>query len=816
MGWIPPIASVARLTRLLTLLLVLIGAAPASAQTPPFDQNADLLDRPVSEVRLEGLKRVTETTVRNNIRTAVGDPFDPSVIKGDVARLNRLGQFRFVEADAQLQNDGSVVVLFRFVEQPIITEINVVGNRLISNEDLLAAVTLAPGGPRDDFLIQNARRSMEEMYRKRGHYLTTVMVDETELERAGLLIFKVNEGPRVKVRAVEFRGNEAFTSDQLFHEVKTRPAIFLLRKGELDEEQLIDDVAALDRFYKDRGYLDVRVDREIELSPDGEEAKVVFLVAEGARYTLRSVKTTDIDGGPLTVFAPEQIGAMMELKPGDAFSRDLMRKSVQAIQDAYGLMGYMLSEEDRRAFRLEDWSVFVRTVVERVPDAAQVDLVLEIAEGEPQRVGEVQIQGNFLTRDRVIRRELGLGGRGLTPGRPFDTRQIAESERRLERTRLFNQARITVQREDPDDPGYRDVLVEIKERNTGSVNFGVAVGSDAGLFGEFSITQNNFDVTDTPESLDELLSGRAFRGAGQRFNITLRPGTEIFQFITSLTEPHLLDSEYSLSTSAQFFNRIYTRYDEQRFGGSVGIGRAFGEVWTVNVRARGERVELNNIDPFAPTEIFLDAGPDLLTSLGFSVTRTTITQVLRPGSGSRFEIGFDQFGALGGDISFSRASAEYTVYFTIDEDFLGRLTTLRINSRVGHIFGGRAPTYERFYMGGRSFRGFEFRTISPRGIRADTLAPSNDPVGGTWQFFLGSQYEMPLLGDALSGVIFVDSGTVTNDVGLDDYRVSAGVGIRLHIPQFGPTPLAFDFGVPLVKQSGDDDQVFSFSAELPF
>ncbi len=807
----------------LYLLMFIMMTAAAHGQnapptpppaTPPANRldNPDHLERPVSEIRFEGLQRVTQAIIQNNIRTAVGDPFDPVVVRADVARLNRLGQFRFVEADAQLQADGSTIVLFRFVEQAIISEVQTVGNRLIPDQDLLAVVTLVPGGPRDDFLIQNSRRQMEEMYRKRGHYLTTVTIDEGELDRAGLLIFKVNEGPRVKVRVVEFRGNEAFNEDQLYAEVKTRSAVFLLRKGELDEEQLSDDVASLDRYYKNHGYLDVRVDREIEISPDGTEAKAIFIIAEGAPYTVRAIRAQSLEGGPLKVFATEQIAAICELKPGDVYSGDLLRKSIKAIEDSYGVLGYMLSEEDRRFYRTEDWTVIVRATPHRSESTAEVDVDFEIHEGQQYSIGEVQVQGNFLTRDRVIRRELI----DLAPGRRFDARQIHESELRLERTRLFNQARITVQREDPDNLGYRDVLVEIKERNTGSINFGVALGSDSGVFGEFSLSQNNFDIADMPESLDELLAGRALRGAGQRFNATLRPGTDFFQYIMSVTEPHLMDSEYSLTVSGQFRNRIYDRYDEQRFGANVAIGRQFGDVWSGVIRARGEHVRLNSIATIAPTEVFADAGPDILTSLGFGITRTTITQISRPGSGSRFEMGYDRYGALGGDIAFNLVSGDYTVYFTVDEDFLGRLTTLKFNTKVGYIFGGRAPTYERFYLGGRSLRGFAFRSISPKGIRNDTLTPSTDGVGGTWSFFAGTQFEQPLFADAVSWVAFIDSGTVTTRAGFDAYRVSVGIGLRLSIPQFGPTPLAFDLAIPLMKEQFDDESVFSFAADFPF
>src|SRR4029434_2642693 len=126
--------------------------------------------------------------------------------------------------------------------------------------------------------------------------------------------------------------------------------------------------------------------------------------------------------------------------------------------------------------------------------------------------------------------------------------------------------------------------------------------------------------------------------------------------------------------------------------------------------------ELSNIQDESPTEVFDDAGPNVLTDLGLTLTRTTLGTARRPGSGSRLELALDQYGPFGGDFTFTSTTADYTVFFTLNEDFLGRRSTLRLNSKVGYIFGGDAPVYEQFYLGGRSFRGFDYRTISPKGI----------------------------------------------------------------------------------------------------
>ncbi len=792
----------ARNPLVLAWVLLAVQVVCAQATQPP---DADLEDRPISSIRIEGIRRVDEQLVRNQLRSAIGDPFDWETTRADVRLLNRLGEFKTVDAFATLQSDGSVTLTFRVVEQEIITAVQVVGNRVIPDQDLLAVAPIE-GSPLDDFLIENSKRAMRALYRERGHYLTTISVDKSELQDTGILLFRIVEGPRVKVKAIEFEGNQAFTAAQLHAEISTRTAVILFRRGELDEDTLTDDVAALDRFYKDRGYLDVRIGHRVDLSPDQTEAKVVFPIIEGRQFTLRSVRT---EPDPLRVFSVEQLTAMLEIKPGDVFSQDKIRKSLRVIRNAYAKLGYDLATPRQPS---RPGMGRIESISQRTPDGPVVDLVLIIDESTPWKVGSVDIQNNSLTRDKVIRRHV----RGIRPGRPLDITEIDKAIERLRRTRLFNDVNITVQDPDPSNPGYRDVLVDVKERNTGSVNFGVAVGSDAGVFGELSLVQRNFDITDYPESVRELLKGRAFRGAGQRFSATLRPGDELFQYLMSFTEPYLFDTNNSLRVAGSFRDRQFRRYDEERVTLSLGLGRRFGDVWNVSVNTRFEQVELDNIDAFAPTAIFDDAGPNNLTSFGLSLTRTTVGTLTRPGRGSRLEFSIDQRGLLGGDFDFTTASAEYTVFLTLDEDFLGRKSILKLNTRAGYIFGGDAPVYQRFYLGGRSFRGFDFREVSPKGIRADNGEPSDDPIGGNWLFFVGAQYEVPLVSENLTGVVFLDTGTVTDDLGFDEYRASIGVGIRIYIPEFGPIPIAFDLAVPLLKEERDDTQVLSFSAELPF
>ncbi len=778
----------------LALLGLLVAGGSLHAQDV-LERDPDLADRPISSVRIVGADAAGEQLIHNNLRIAIGDPYDGQTVRDDVSRIYNLGRFMFVTAEAVLAADGSVEVIYTVTVQPTINAVQTIGNKAIPDQELRAVIRQVPGGPRDQYQIEKAKRDIKALYRKKGYYLTDVSVDETEIAERGLLIFNVIEGPRVRVKAIEFDGADSFPQKLLENEIKTRTHIPFLRPGVLDEEIIAEDKAALDRFYKDRGYLDVRVGHTVALSPDNTEAKVTYLFSEGRQYTLRSVRTENIEapGQPIGVFSADQIAALLEIRTGDIYSRDKIRKSVAALDEAYGMMGYL--------------DVEITASELRSGPEAEVDLLLGVAEGRQSKVGLISINGNFLTKDKVIRRLLRL-----RPGRPYDKSRLDLSRRLVGNTRLFSDVRLTEQDPDPAAPEYRDLLVEVKETNTGSVNFGVAVGSDSGVFGEFSVTQRNFDVADFPESFSELVAGRAFRGAGQRFNMVFRPGDEIFQYAMSLTEPHFLETDYAFSVSGSFRRREFTDYEEERLTGSLGLTRSLGDIWQIGFTAQAEEVELSDFSPQTPVEIVADAGPNTLATFGVSLTRTTVGTITRPGRGSRLRLSLD---SVTGDFEFFRSEVDYTLFFTLDEDFLGRRTTLRLSSRLGYIFGGESPTYERFYLGGRSFRGFDFREISPKGTNRDG-SPNDEPIGGDFLMFVGAQYEFPLFEETISGVLFMDTGSVTEDFGLADYRVSVGFGVRLYIAALGPVPIAFDFGIPLRSEERDEERVLSFSAELPF
>ena len=766
----------------------IILRTPASATNQP-DEDGD------GYVPLTGFDA---QRAENNIRTAPGTPFRASTVRDDVARLNRLNAYERVETLVQPLDDGSVNVIFTLVTRPVISTAEIVGNRAVSDQQLRPIIGQLVGAPVDRFTIDRAARRVEQTYRERGFFNAEVSIDDDQLREQGLLIFRVREGVRIELSDVRFEatdGSLAFSENLLRRQVQIREA-GLFGRGAIDESILETDVASIVRYYRDRGYLDARADFELRPSPDGREAVVTFLVEQGRVYTLRDIKV-DFRASGDTVFSAEQIAALVTIRPGDLYSQRELEASVQAVADAYRRLGHT--------------DVSVSRADLRDTERPLVDMLLRVEPGPRYKTGAVIIQGNEITRQKVIRREIEL-----RPDRPLDATAVERSENRIRRLGLFDpgSVNLTLQRPDPAMPEHRDVLVEVEEQNTASFNLGGAVSTDSGFFGRISLNQRNFDITDTPDSIGELLAGRAFRGGGQTLNIEALPGNDFQRYEISLSEPHLLDTNYSGSGRIFFRDRIFDEFDENRLGAGFSLGRSFGTRWSGAINVRLETVDITDIDPDQAVDFFEFSDNQRFIAVGPRLVRNTLDNRFLPTRGTRTELSVTQFA---GDIDFTRFDAQHTVFIPLFEDFLRRSTVLSFDTNIGWIpqDDDEVPVFERFFLGGTSFRGFEFREVSPRSVDRNGN-PVDDPVGGTFQFFASAQLRQPVFEDLISVVGFVDTGTVESEFGFDAYRVSVGFGMRIFVAQLSPAPLAFDFGIPIISEDDDEEQVFSFSVDIPF
>ncbi len=354
-----------------------------------------------------------------------------------------------------------------------------------------------------------------------------------------------------------------------------------------------------------------------------------------------------------------------------------------------------------------------------------------------------------------------------------------------------------------------DIIFQGQETQTGRLQLGMGVNSDAGVVGNIVIDERNFDWRRPPRGWEDFRNGTAFRGAGQRLRIEASPGSQVNRYLASFQEPYLFDSPISLGLSGSYFDRRFNDWDESRLGGRVSFGYQWLDKDLSTVASyRGESIEISNTSTAPGAFVDLDEvrGDNALHGFKLAVINDTRDSTFLPTQGHYLEVSGEQ---VIGTFDYPRVEVDYRKYFLLSErpDHSGR-HVVSFATNVGYL-GDDAPIYDRFYAGGFStMRGFDFRGASPitfvggRGVES----------GGNFQWLNSLQYLFPITADdMLHGVVFCDFGTVEREVEIEDFRVAPGVGLRVTVPAMGPAPIALDFAFPVSQADFDDEQVFSFS-----
>lgn len=774
-------------------MLLLVGQMPpgwvlAQSTTAPAAQ-FELAGRTIESVRILGNTTISTGVILNSVRTREGDRLVPETVQEDIERIFTMRKFSNVEAKFEATERGGVIVIFIVTEQQQIRHIAYRGNLEVDTPTVQDVVEIKVGESIDRFRLALARQAITTLYRSRNYPFAHVAVDAQALATNGEVIFNIVEGPNVRIRKLNFIGGNNFTAGKLREQIQSTSWIWIFRPGTFNAEQVDDDVAALRRFYEQKGFFDARVGRKLIWSPDMSELQIDFLIEEGVRYTVDRV---DFNG--VASVTEADLRRNLKLVAGIPYDGELLQRDLREIVRAYSPYGFIYQPQatDPAFLRIDPRPVFLR-------DAGRVRVVYDISEGRPFRVGQIIPKGNTRTQDKVLLREMRFA-----PGQLYNSAAVTEAVERLRGLPFFSRVTAT-----PigDDPETRDLLVEVEEQRTATFSVGAGVNSNGGVGGNLTYEQRNFDITNWPASWRDVLTDKAFTGAGQNLRLSFEPGTTFTSASIRFTEPWILDQPYSFTGEAYLRNRIREEYDDQRLGGRVSLGKRFDNVWSGAITLRAESVDISNIqDKELRAEEYLDLeGESLLTSVGLRVTRDTTTRGLLPASGTTTSGGVEFFGALGGDFTFQRLSLSHDHYFTLHEDLLDRKVILSLHGDIGYIIG-EAPFFERFYGGGiGSVRGFSFRGISPRS------GPDDDRVGGDFSATASAEVSFPLFGEDLRGVVFTDVGTVEPDFELGTIRSAVGAGIRLTLPILGRTPIAIDFAIPLTKDDEDDTQFISFS-----
>lgn len=764
--------------------------------------------------------------ILGQMKTRVGKPYDDAVIAEDVRRLIATKWFApgGVQIETTVSNDGKVTVYVQLVElNNIVKEVKFIGAQHLGNDTLLQLTGIRKGSALNPTFNEAAAQIIENKLKEDGRaYATCRVVEGLKLEDTRV-VFSIVEGPVVKVSRVSIRGCKQTSSGRVATQLTiSAPVYGLVRflNDKYNPMQVEDDKKKVMNYFHKLGYLEARVTEEIIPSRDLSSVEVIYHVEEGPIYTVHEIH---MQGNKL--FPTETLRTLVDLQVGSHYDRDKIQTDCTRIKNYYGYRGYfVICDEQWVAVPGKPGQVDVtyqilepgprepEAVVGKVPPvrrvAHQVPLDDRPLIREPDRIGRIEIRGNEVTMDSVIRNELGMAG--IREGQILQYPSIEVARLNLFRRGIFDMESppsIEVRQSEVDST-FKDIVVTVRETRTGQFLLGGAVNSNSGLTGNIAINERNFDILRLPTSFDDFLNGRAFRGAGQELRIQAQPGAIFQNYSITFREPYLFNSNYGLSASAYYFNRGYAEYDEDRVGARVSIDRRLDPIWRASLTTRIEGVTIKRLPGDAPDSIRRDEGQSTVLGLRPGVTRDTRDSYIFPTTGSVLDLAYEQ---VLGDYTVPIGTAEFTKFFS--SEFLQRR-----DGSGKHVFAVRsqisattsdAPIFERFFAGGfRSIRGFSFRGMGP----VDTSAFGNRYFsGGAFSFLNTLEYQIPLNAkDSLFFVTFLDHGTVERSVSIKDYRVSAGFGFRVGIPALGPVPVAFDFAFPLNKTDGDNRQIFAF------
>jgi outer membrane protein insertion porin family len=673
----------------------------------------------------------------------------------------------------------------------VIESIDFVNNRTYKDESLQKKLDFKVGDYLDPVLAEAYRRTISEFYRKKGFAFVQVTLDSEKLQK-GQVIYTIDEGPRVKIGSVKFSGNNAMKTSTLRSAIKTGTKRWVVLPSYYVEERPAEDVARLQNVYYERGFLDYSIAVRREFTDDKTKVHITFEIEEGQVYTVGKIVFIGNEH-----FDEETLLAGLKLTEGQDYSGRLADSHAKRILKLYREQGFIDA-------RVEQGPRFVAV-------RGLVNVQFNILEGRQFRIGRINITGNEQTQDRVIRRV--LDEYDFTPGRLYNADLAPEQgggrlEEYVRRGALAEQVIIS-----PVEPGsgaldQKDVSVGIKEGQTGSMMFGGGFSSDSDMIGQLIYQQRNFDIADWPESFGEFITGEAFKGAGQSLRIAAEPGMEVSQYSITFTEPYLRDKPITLDVIGSSWGRYRESYDEQRTKGYVGFEKRYKSQWRKSIGFRVENVDVKDLHTDAPQEMINVKGGNALAGVKIGVGRDLTDDRYNPSDGYTFNAGYEQ---VAGDEVFGIARGSYIWYKTLYEDLLERKTVLATKVLSATTID-EAPPFEKFYAGGTgiySIRGFEYRGVSTRGLQTGVPSPRRlAPVGSDWIFLANAEVAVPLVGDNLAALFFVDSGTI--DTG--NYRASIGTGVQILIPQwFGPVPMRFEIAAPFMKEDEDDTQVFSFS-----
>lgn len=736
---------------------------------------AQALDEPVvALIDVQGNQFLQRDTLLYYVATKAGDRYDERRLRDDFRRLWDTGFLEDMILDVRDTPRGKAVI-FQVRERKRIQVIDYRGSKVLTTSNIEEELKKKEAALKIDtfYDLGKARRVegvIKQMLIEKGRTFGTVKHDAKAIGTSGTQVsFVIDDGPKVKVKSIEFTGNQVFSDGALrkrMKKIKVGGFSGLLGKNKYTEEKWSDgpesDKARLLEKYLDNGYVTASVgDPQMTYTDGGSKKKPVkwmhltIPVVEGDQYRVGEVT---MEG--LTVFKPEALLPIFKLQGDDVYRESRIKKGFEKLRDLYGSQGY---------FQFTGYP-------QRKPDPVRkvVDVALTLEEDKRYYVGRIRFTGNQSTRDKVIRREIYMN-----EGEVFNTEALKLSVKRINQLGYFKPMEGAPEfalTEGKDD--HLDITFKVEEQNRNQFTFG---GGVSGLEGTF---------------LNASFSTANFLGLGETLQLALQTGKRTKNYQLAVTEPYLFDRP--ITAGFDVFKRklivesygYYQGYVDDRIGLSLTAGlpvSRFSRLFAnyayevVNIDELPPEYQVTPVDPGTTPVQYIDYGERRESRIGPSYVYNTVDNPWSPRSGSKLTVGAVVAGGpLGGTLDYFRPTLEVIKYVPhLRRTALG----LRFETAWIQQYGDTEslPYYLRFRLGGETqVRGYNNQTIGP----VDYSVNPPLSLGGNKYLLFNAEYYVDVVGP-LRALLFFDAGQAYLDsesIALKDLRISTGVEMRFLMP----------------------------------
>lgn len=780
----------------------------------------------VQDIQINGLQRVALGAALLKMPVRIGDSVDSQDVAGIIKALYASGNFE----DVKVLRDGDVLVV-EVKERPTIATVSFSGNKAIKEEQLqqnLDASGIRVGEALDRTTLSNIEKGLEDFYYSVGKYNATVQAVVTPLPRNRAdLKFVFTEGVSAKIQQINFIGNEVFSDEELLSRFNLNVDVAwwnFLSDDKYQKQVLAGDIEALRSYYLDRGYLKFQVEStNVSISPDKKGVYITLNLTEGEPYTVKGVKFR----GEL-IGKEDEFNALIPFEDGETYNGSAVTQLEEGVKRVLGEAGYAYPQ--------------VRTIPEFNDETKEVSLVVNVEAGKRIYVRDIRFVGNNATRDEVLRREMRQ-----MEGSWLSSKAIDTGKARLSRLGFFETVDVQTVRV-PGSEDQVDLVYNVKEANSGSVNFGIGYGTESGVSFQVGLQQDNF------------------LGTGNRVGISAMTNDYQKNVTLEYRDPYWNLDGVSLGGKV-FYNQFEASeagivdYTNESYGTNLTWGFPFDELNRFEFGVGYTHNKLGNLSDYVQIEKFLIAQADnidddrsLITNdfdINLSWTRNNLNKGYFPTAGN-YQRAFYKMTVPGSDTQFFKLQYDVRQYFPLTKK---HEFALLLRGRLGYGNGyGQTdgndnlyPFYENFYAGGfTSLRGFGSNSAGPKAVynvKSDSnngkYNVTDESVGGN-AIALGSIeliVPTPFASDeARSQIrtsIFFDMASVwdtefdyrdarDDDYGTEyyydysdptNYRSSYGVALQWMSPM---GPLVFSLAKPIKIYEGDDEEFFTFTIGKTF